>query len=280
MTSAERARLVVSLTPVVLQAARRLRRERGQFAGSFDDLISDGHIGALKAVDAFDPANGATLETYAYHRIYGEMRDGLRNRSGVRTLDGEPHRSQPETTSMDAMLEQAAWKEPAAAGDPFEKTNRDLTVRSILQRLPLGERLFLEDYFLRGHSGVEIAKWHGVTGSRVSGFLARAMDDARKVATNPDLDLSGTSGPQWAVRHVRVSPSTREARADGSAAPVRPGPAGQVPPRAPRPGRAPRGAGGDASVGDLPGGAGGSGGRPPGSALGGRPRDAGRVLGR
>jgi RNA polymerase sigma factor for flagellar operon FliA len=43
-----------------------------------DDLISVGTMGLIKAVDDFDPAKGARLETYARYRIRGAILDELR----------------------------------------------------------------------------------------------------------------------------------------------------------------------------------------------------------
>ncbi|HVP58630.1 MAG TPA: FliA/WhiG family RNA polymerase sigma factor, partial [bacterium] len=43
-----------------------------------DDLISVGTMGLIKAVDDFDPARGARLETYARYRIRGAVLDELR----------------------------------------------------------------------------------------------------------------------------------------------------------------------------------------------------------
>jgi RNA polymerase sigma factor for flagellar operon FliA len=43
-----------------------------------DDLVSAGTVGLIKAVDDFDPAKGAKLETYARYRIRGSILDELR----------------------------------------------------------------------------------------------------------------------------------------------------------------------------------------------------------
>lgn len=43
-----------------------------------DDLLSVGTVGLIKAVDDFDPARGARLQTYARYRIRGAILDELR----------------------------------------------------------------------------------------------------------------------------------------------------------------------------------------------------------
>jgi RNA polymerase sigma factor for flagellar operon FliA len=78
MTAAADAReeRVRALFPIVRAAARRVGRLVA--AADVDDLIGDGCVGLIRAVDTFDPARGATLETYARRLALGAMLNGLR----------------------------------------------------------------------------------------------------------------------------------------------------------------------------------------------------------
>ncbi|MEA3494378.1 MAG: sigma-70 family RNA polymerase sigma factor [Candidatus Margulisiibacteriota bacterium] len=49
----------------------------------YDDLVSDGTVGLMKAWDNFDPNRGVKFETYASYRVRGEILDGLKNYSPV-----------------------------------------------------------------------------------------------------------------------------------------------------------------------------------------------------
>lgn len=49
----------------------------------YDDLVSDGTVGLMKAWENFDPKRGVKFETYASYRIRGEILDGLKNYSPV-----------------------------------------------------------------------------------------------------------------------------------------------------------------------------------------------------
>jgi RNA polymerase sigma factor FliA len=49
----------------------------------YDDLVSDGTVGLMKAWENFDPQRGVKFETYASYRIRGEILDGLKNYSPV-----------------------------------------------------------------------------------------------------------------------------------------------------------------------------------------------------
>lgn len=49
----------------------------------YDDLVSDGTVGLMKAWENFDPKRGVKFETYSSYRIRGEILDGLKNYSPV-----------------------------------------------------------------------------------------------------------------------------------------------------------------------------------------------------
>lgn len=49
----------------------------------YNDLVSDGTVGLMKAWDNFDHGRGVKFETYASYRIRGEILDGLKNYSPV-----------------------------------------------------------------------------------------------------------------------------------------------------------------------------------------------------
>jgi len=49
----------------------------------YDDLVSDGTVGLMKAWDNFDPDRGVKFETYASYRVRGEILDGLKNYNPV-----------------------------------------------------------------------------------------------------------------------------------------------------------------------------------------------------
>jgi RNA polymerase sigma factor (sigma-70 family) len=65
-----------ALFPLVKKIARRVHR---LIPGSdLDDLVGEGSLGLIRAVDSFDPSRGPTLERYAAKIISGAMLNGLR----------------------------------------------------------------------------------------------------------------------------------------------------------------------------------------------------------
>lgn len=64
------------LSPLVRRVARRIARV---VAGSeLDDVIGDGCVGLMRAIDSFDPARGPSLEQYAGRIVAGAMLNGIR----------------------------------------------------------------------------------------------------------------------------------------------------------------------------------------------------------
>lgn len=72
-----RDRLVVHYSPLVKFVAGRVRSGLPP-AVEQADLVSDGVIGLMDALDKFDPERGLQFQTYAVTRIRGAMVDGLR----------------------------------------------------------------------------------------------------------------------------------------------------------------------------------------------------------
>ncbi len=82
--SEEREARIRALMPIVRYIARRVHRMVP--SSELDDLIGDGCVGLIRAVDRFDPTRGVPLEQYARRLILGAVLNG------VRRLDPVPER--------------------------------------------------------------------------------------------------------------------------------------------------------------------------------------------
>ncbi len=80
MTDAEREERIRALLPLVRKIARRISR---LVPCDYDDLVGDGSIGLIRAVDNFDPSRGTSLEHYARHLVSGAMLNGIRRMDPV-----------------------------------------------------------------------------------------------------------------------------------------------------------------------------------------------------
>ncbi len=98
-TDETRDRLCEAALPLVRRLAGSvLRRLPAHF--NSDDLVGDGCLGLLRAIDRFDPRQGATFETWATRLVRGSMLNGLRRMDVI-----------PERVRRDARnLESARWR--------------------------------------------------------------------------------------------------------------------------------------------------------------------------
>lgn len=95
----DRERLILEHLPQVRLIARRIH-ERLPDNVSMDDLISNGIVGLIAAVDRFDPAQNVQLKTYAEHKIRGAIYDGLRE------MDWAPKNKRRRAKQIEAAIVQ------------------------------------------------------------------------------------------------------------------------------------------------------------------------------
>ena len=100
-----RERLCQLALPLVRRLASSvLRRLPSHFTD--DDLIGDGCVGLLRAIDRFDPQHGMSFESWAARIVRGAMLNGLRRMDTV-----------PERVRRDARnLDRARWRIAQAQG--------------------------------------------------------------------------------------------------------------------------------------------------------------------
>jgi len=72
-----RESLLVEMLPLVQRVAFNIRKHLPAHI-EVDELVANGVLGLVDAVDKFDPSKGVKLETYARHRVRGAILDGLR----------------------------------------------------------------------------------------------------------------------------------------------------------------------------------------------------------
>lgn len=77
----EREEAVRSLLPLVRKAARRLKRLVPSL--DVDDLVGDGCVGLIRAVDSFDSGRGPQIAEYARRLVVGAMLNGIRRMDPV-----------------------------------------------------------------------------------------------------------------------------------------------------------------------------------------------------
>lgn len=207
-----RNRLVMRYSPLVKYVAGRIRPG---LPNSVDmaDLLSDGVLGLMDAIEKFDPERGLQFQTYAVARIRGAIIDGLRAgdwvprsvRAKVRQVEEaqvtlehrlgrtpEDHEVAAELgvslTELQEIYGKAAYTGVAylsdlgTSEDVGPATTHDLDLedeemRSILvqaiRKLPERDQIIVTLYYFEGLTLSEIGEVLGVTESRVSQLHSR-----------------------------------------------------------------------------------------------------------
>lgn len=215
-----RHQLVLQYSPLVKYVAGRVRVHLPATVESAD-LVSEGVIGLMDAIEKFDPERGWEFPTYAVPRIRGAIIDSIRAadwvprsvRTRLRAVDaarttlqqrlGRP--AEPDELAAEvgmtlpelrALLERpthvssAGDDEIAEVDDPgpgldeaFEDEATRETLKAAVRRLPERDQVIVALYFFEGFTLAEIGQVLDVTESRVSQLRTRALKALRAELT-------------------------------------------------------------------------------------------------
>ncbi len=217
MTHDREAR-IRDLFPLVKKIARRVHRLVP--GADLDDLIGEGSLGVIRAVDSFDASRGASLEHYAARIVSGAMLNGLRKldpvservRREVREADRERYALASATGAMPTQ-QQMEQRRPAlrrATTHAYRYTPLSLdgplpagerlsgdwnadpgaiaaarseceAVRAALHRLSPRQQHVLALHYFRGKSLHQIGRALAISPQRVSQLHLAAIKNLRKV---------------------------------------------------------------------------------------------------
>lgn len=162
-------RLVVSVAKTVVDPCNTL-----------DDLISDGNVPLIRAVEIFDYTRGLRFSTYATWAVRNCLfRTSPRNRRLARRF----------ACGAAEFLAEVADLRPDAHADEAETARRERSVRQLLDGLPPRDRAIVEARFglgadERANKFREIASRLQISNERVRQLLARALQRLRRTAAD------------------------------------------------------------------------------------------------
>ena len=166
--------LIKSYQPLFFKTALPYRSYEGIM-----DVIQEGTVGLIEAVEGFAPEKGVAFSLFAVHRIRGRMLNYLKKEvGGASCLEG----GNAELQSAVEMLPDMALPVPEQA----ERNYLAGKVQETLLRLPDKERLVLEKLYLESNEVGELADSMQLSTShiyrlqktgirRVRGMLAKFM---------------------------------------------------------------------------------------------------------
>ncbi len=210
-----RNRLVLQYAPLVKYVAGRVRTRLPDTVDA-DDLVSDGVLGLMDAIERFEPARGLSFQTFAVPRIRGAIIDGMRAmdfvprsvRDKLRTVQRaqlaleERLGRAPEEQELagETGLSVAALRDLGKQGssnhanlDDFDLADElsnaaehriedgavSAAVMRAVQNLAERDQILIALYYFEGLTLAEIGQVLGVTESRVSQLHRRAMTTLR-----------------------------------------------------------------------------------------------------
>ncbi|HLW59774.1 MAG TPA: sigma-70 family RNA polymerase sigma factor [bacterium] len=134
-----RTRLIESYQPLVFKVAMHLHLREAIVM----DMIQEGTVGLIEAVERFDPARGVRFSTFATYRIRGRMLNALHRERTVGIIDGGGE------SSDEALLERVQDPEAAERLARVEDGVVAEQVAAAIDRLPTRERRILRAMFLK-----------------------------------------------------------------------------------------------------------------------------------
>jgi RNA polymerase primary sigma factor len=153
-------------------------------SNNFFELVSDGNMSLIRAVEKFDYARGNNFSTYASWAIMKNF---------ARTIPEENHRRDRFVTGHEAMFEAAA--DNRADEHEYESALKRMqeAVKGMLGRLDDRERrIIVSRYGLNGaceQTLEQLGRELGITKERVRQIESRAQEKLRKFAHEEKLDL-------------------------------------------------------------------------------------------
>ncbi len=161
-----REQLILAYRPLVFWMAKRYFHTD---ASRYADLIQEGMVALISALDRFDPRRNLRFSTFAFYRVRGKMSN---------------------------FLQRGEMKAPLPVGEPFLKRDEGLdaemlewliSVEDGLEHLPPRENRILEELVFEGRKAREIAADRGMDVSYIYKIRKKAIARLR--------DFMGFKGP-------------------------------------------------------------------------------------
>ncbi|MDI9370989.1 MAG: sigma-70 family RNA polymerase sigma factor [Synergistota bacterium] len=153
-----RDELIVSYRPLVFWLARRFTVR----PSSYQDLIQEGMLALIRAVDRFEPERHLRFTTYAFHRIRGQMINFLQR---------------SESRAPVPVDDEYLVVEDPFSPDVFETM---LAVLDEMKRLPEREESVVRALLIDGKNAREVALERGIDVSHVYRLRRNALAKLRR----------------------------------------------------------------------------------------------------
>ena len=157
-----RERIVLAYRPMVFWLAKKFRVPYN----SFPDLLQEGMVGLIAAVDNFEPERSNRFITYAYYKVKGRMANFLQRSEAKAPLPVEDEVLERYAFDFEADIDRVEW---------------NVSLNEGLGILPERERDIIRSLVVEGRGAAEVASHHGVGISHVYRLRRRAISQLRRL---------------------------------------------------------------------------------------------------
>ena len=178
-----RGRLIEQYQPLVVKSLARWRANEAILM----DLVQEGTIGLIEAVENFEPERGVAFSLYAIHRIRGRMLNYMEKEAKTAGVSLDTTWASEDGSSLFETMADVALPVSEVAEKNFLLDQ----MRTAMERLPNKERLALHGVYLEEQEPRQVASALQITPShlsrlqtqgiqRVRGMLSRLMSEMKK----------------------------------------------------------------------------------------------------
>ena len=150
-----RERLILAYRPMVFWLAKKFRVPYN----AYPDLIQEGMIGLIGAVDNFEVARSIRFITYAYYKVRGRMANFLQRSEAKAPLP----------------VEEEYLERPDSFEDDLDRMEWQLAIKEGMERLPRKEMEIVHSLMVEGRKAADVASEQGVGVSHIYRLQRRAI---------------------------------------------------------------------------------------------------------
>ncbi len=151
-----REALILAYRPMVFWLAKKFRVPYS----SYPDLVQEGMVGLISAVDHFDVARNNRFITYAYYRVKGRMANFLQRSEARAPLPVENEYLERAESFEDGLLDRHEWL---------------LAIEDGFNHLPERERQIVRSLVVEGRKAADVASEQGVGVSHIYRLQRKAI---------------------------------------------------------------------------------------------------------
>ncbi|MDR1966510.1 MAG: sigma-70 family RNA polymerase sigma factor [Synergistaceae bacterium] len=161
-----REKLILAYRPMVFWLAKKFRVPYS----SYPDLIQEGMVGLISAVDNFDQSRNNRFITYAFYKIKGRMANFLQ-RGEARAPTPVEEEFLDRQDSFESDLDRMEWRVSLGIG---------------LDGLPRRERDIVRALIVEGRRASDVASEHGVGVSHIYRLQRNALSHLKSLFLKKD----------------------------------------------------------------------------------------------